>query len=81
MQLSNWVNLGQGLLRTGPLPVLFLLFWGHRGHDVGSRISRRFGRRATYVKNGNAGPSNALEPMGGKGVSGPPVCDGLLSTQ
>ena len=36
----------------------------------GSRNSRRFGRRGTPLKNGNAGPSKALAPMGGGGGSG-----------
>ena len=48
--------------------------------SCGSRNYRRFGRRATDVKTGNAGPKIALAAMGEKGVSGPPVRYGLLST-
>ena len=42
----------------------------------GSSFSRRFGRRATNVKKGNAGPSLALAPMGEKQFFGSPFfCD------
>ena len=45
----------------------------------GAVYSHRFGRRATLVKNGNAGTSKALVPMGENQFPGPCSLKALLS--